>query len=65
MERMGHSTARAAMIYLHSTDERQRAWLMPSRRLHGPSYAKPIAVLHLARKWHAMASRTHEDHRLG
>jgi integrase len=25
MERMGHSTTRAAMIYLHSTDERQRA----------------------------------------
>jgi integrase len=24
MERMGHSTTRAAMIYLHSTDERQR-----------------------------------------
>jgi integrase len=24
MERMGHSTARAAMIYLHSSDERQR-----------------------------------------
>ena len=25
MERMGHSTSRAAMIYLHSTDPRQRA----------------------------------------
>jgi integrase len=25
MERMGHSTTRAAMIYLHSTDQRQRA----------------------------------------
>jgi integrase len=25
MERMGHSTNRAAMIYLHSTDPRQRA----------------------------------------
>jgi integrase len=24
MERMGHSTTRAALIYLHSTDERQR-----------------------------------------
>jgi len=24
MERMGHSTARAAIVYLHSTDERQR-----------------------------------------
>jgi integrase len=24
MERMGHSTSRAAMVYLHSTDERQR-----------------------------------------
>ena len=24
MERMGHSTTRAAIIYLHSTDERQR-----------------------------------------
>jgi glutamine synthetase adenylyltransferase len=24
MERMGHSSARAALIYLHSTDERQR-----------------------------------------
>ena len=23
MERMGHSTSRAAMIYLHSTDPRQ------------------------------------------
>ena len=32
MERMGHSTNRAAMIYLHSTDPRQRAelnrWLL-------------------------------------
>ena len=25
MERMGHSSSRAALIYLHSTDERQRA----------------------------------------
>ena len=25
MERMGHSSTRAAMIYLHSTSERQRA----------------------------------------
>lgn len=25
MDRMGHSTARAAMIYLHGTDERQQA----------------------------------------
>jgi hypothetical protein len=25
MDRMGHSTARAAMIYLHGSDERQRA----------------------------------------
>jgi integrase len=25
MERMGHSTSRAALIYLHSTDDRQRA----------------------------------------
>lgn len=24
MERMGHASARAALIYLHSTDERQR-----------------------------------------
>ena len=24
MERMGHSTSRVAMVYLHSTDERQR-----------------------------------------
>ena len=24
MERMGHSTTRAALIYLHATDERQR-----------------------------------------
>ena len=25
MDRMGHATARAAMIYLHGSDERQRA----------------------------------------
>jgi hypothetical protein len=25
MERMGHSTTRAALVYLHSTSERQRA----------------------------------------
>jgi len=25
MDRMGHSTARAAMTYLHGSDERQRA----------------------------------------
>jgi hypothetical protein len=24
MERMGHSSSRAALIYLHSTDDRQR-----------------------------------------
>ena len=24
MDRMGHSTTRAALIYLHSTDDRQR-----------------------------------------
>ena len=24
MDRMGHSTTRASLIYLHSTDERQR-----------------------------------------
>jgi integrase len=24
MERMGHSTSRAALVYLHSTDDRQR-----------------------------------------
>jgi len=24
MERMGHSTSRAALVYLHSTNERQR-----------------------------------------
>jgi hypothetical protein len=24
MERMGHSSTRAALVYLHSTDERQR-----------------------------------------
>jgi hypothetical protein len=25
MERMGHASSRAALIYLHSTDDRQRA----------------------------------------
>jgi hypothetical protein len=25
MDRMGHSTTRAAMVYLHGSDERQRA----------------------------------------
>jgi hypothetical protein len=59
MERMGHSSTRAALIYLHASTERQealadavsdraRAELRPNGRKRGRSS-------HLARMWHVRA----------
>ena len=75
MERMGHATNRAAMIYLLSTDQRQRiladavdkaarAELRHARRRQ-PKTNKPArATAHLARKWHMTANATREDHQI-
>ncbi|MGN6175134.1 MAG: hypothetical protein ACTHPS_19620 [Streptosporangiaceae bacterium] len=56
MERMGHSSARAAMIYPHTTGERQRMIadaLGDLARAELASGQKPSALArHLARIWH-------------
>jgi hypothetical protein len=73
MERMGHPTSRAAMIYLHSTDPGSELWPMLSIRLPVTSRARSASgrprsrtklrtAAHLARKWHATVSKTYEDH---
>ena len=41
MDRMGHSTARAAMIYLHGSDERQRAIAEALSKLAEDSRKRP------------------------
>jgi hypothetical protein len=54
MERMGHSTNRAAMIYLHSTDPRQRAL--------ADAVDKAARVeLRQARKWPPKIGKPSED----
>jgi integrase len=57
MERMGHASTRAALIYQHSTDERQRTLAERSGSWPGRNCARPrnrgIATANLARKWHA------------
>jgi hypothetical protein len=53
MERMGHSSTRAALIYLHSTTGRQRA-LADTLGVHRGRTPPPIRQ-HLARMWHAEA----------
>ncbi len=73
MERMGHSTSRAAIIYLHSTDPRQRALADAVDKAPATSCARPASghprsrkqlrtTPHLAQKWHATASKDHDDH---
>jgi hypothetical protein len=54
MARMGHDSPRAALIYLHSSVERQRAWLKRSARLLGLNWPSPSArrLSHLARGRH-------------
>jgi len=63
MVRMGHDSERAALIYLHSSDARQRVvynsapWPMRWARLPGPSWhslRRPRSRADLAREWHAV-----------
>jgi hypothetical protein len=65
MERMGHSSTRAALIYLHSTSERQRTLAMRWADRPAPSCGRPAnhAPLpsHLARTWHDNATQPHDD----
>jgi integrase len=60
MARMGHDSERAALIYLHSTADRQRAlagrWARP-RGLNSPSRRSVRRLSHLAREWHETAVR--------
>jgi hypothetical protein len=69
MARMGHSSSRAAMIYLHSTDERQRTIADAVDKTALPTCARPgrtasgiPAGTHLARNWHATATKPRKDH---
>jgi integrase len=59
MERMGHSSTRAAMIYLHSTGERQRKIADTLGDLARAELAKGgspgAAARHLAQIWHGGA----------
>jgi hypothetical protein len=58
MERMGHSSTRAAMIYLHSSDERQRKIAdalgeLAQAELRGPSKSgksRKVSGTHVARR---------------
>ncbi len=59
MVRMGHDSERAALIYLHSSAERQRtladavgAQLGPN----SPSHRTASRLGHLAREWHETAA---------
>ena len=58
MERMGHDSARAALIYLHSSAERQRALANQIGKNAKAALGKPKAHPSvLARRWHAKAGR--------
>jgi integrase len=65
MERMGHSTTRAAIVYLHSTDERQRkvadALGDLARAELGSGRKRATTRAHLARIWHARRPRAIDD----
>jgi hypothetical protein len=66
MERMGHSTTRAAMIYLHSTDERQRKVAdalgdLARAELRADRKAGTARV-YLARIWRAGRQEALSDH---
>jgi hypothetical protein len=65
MERMGHSTTRTAIVYLHSTDERQRkvadAWVIWPGRSSGTTRNEAPPGAHLARIWHARPQRAIDD----
>ena len=64
MERMGHSSTRAALIYLHSTSERQRSLadaVGKQARAELRKARKPRALPgHLARTWHDGATQPHD-----
>jgi len=61
MDRMGHSSTRAALIYLHSSDERQRK--LADAVGERARAALGIRERQLARKWHEAQVRYHETWR--
>lgn len=59
MARMGHDSERAALIYLHSTAERQRTLadaVGKTARAELAKSKKPEKPSHLAREWHETAA---------
>jgi len=52
MARMGHDSERAALIYLHSSAERQRALADEVGKAAAAELAKSKLPKHLAREWH-------------
>lgn len=69
MERMGHSSTRAALVYLHSTSERQRTLADAVGELARPHCARrrsrAATARHLARKWHGAAAGLPDGGRQG
>lgn len=61
MDRMGHSSTRAALIYLHSSSERQRTLAGASAKQPAQRSRKPSSpAKHLARVWHISAMTSGE-----
>jgi hypothetical protein len=57
MARMGHDSPRAALIYMHSSDRRQRTLadaVAKAARADLPSPRRARLLSHLAREWHAV-----------
>jgi hypothetical protein len=64
MERMGHSSTRAALLYLHSTEERQRALADAVGKVARSALRKakkPDGGKASGTKVHATGSKPHED----
>jgi hypothetical protein len=80
MERMGHRSTRAALVYLHSTSQRQHA-IADAVSKHAKAAlrkakadkaatetndaAAGLPASHLARKWHVAAARRAKSRRSG
>ena len=61
MSRIGHSSTRAAMIYLHGSDERQRA-IADAISRRATSEFKPNGRTNRAHSGHETTAGHHEDH---
>ena len=55
MDRMGHSSTRAALIYLHSSEARQR--MLAAAIGQAAALRSARQPQHLARKWHEVQVR--------